>query len=136
MSRISPLFDRLRADGRLGLLTYVTVGSPELNSTTDIALALARAGADMVELGIPFSDPLAEGRTIQATSQRALANGVTVAHCLEVAWEIRQRSEVPIVFMGYLNPILPHAVHRFTQHAPDPGLDGLIVATPPLPEPT
>lgn len=127
MSRISPLFDTLRAEQRLGLLAYVTIGYPELNSTPDIALALAGAGADLVELGIPFSDPLAEGRTIQATSQRALANGVTVAHCLETAWEIRQRSEVPIVFMGYLNPILAYGVHRFTEHAADAGVDGLIV---------
>ena len=128
MSRISPLFERLRAEDRLGLFTYVTVGYPELNSTPDVAIALADAGADLIELGIPFSDPLAEGRTIQTTSQRALENGVNVAICLETAWAIRQRSEVPIVFMGYLNPILAYGVKRFTEHAADAGVDGLIVA--------
>ena len=128
MSRISPLFDRLRAEDRLGLLAYITVGYPELESTPDIAAALVEAGADLIELGIPFSDPLAEGRTIQATSQRALENGVNVAICLETAWAIRQRSEVPLVFMGYLNPILAYGVKRFTEHAADVGVDGLIVA--------
>lgn len=127
MSRIAPLIDRLRAENRLGLFTYVTVGYPELDSTPDIALALAGAGADLVELGIPFSDPLAEGRTVQATSQRALANGVNVARCLETAWAIRQRSEVPLVFMGYLNPILAYGIKRFTEHAADVGVDGLII---------
>jgi tryptophan synthase alpha chain len=92
-----------------------------------MAVALAAAGADLVELGIPFSDPLAEGRTIQATSQRALENGVNVASCLETAWAIRQRSEVPLVFMGYLNPILAYGVKRFTEHAADVGVDGLII---------
>jgi tryptophan synthase alpha chain len=128
MSRISPLFERLRAEERLGLFTYVTVGYPQLDSTPDVAIALAEAGADLVELGIPFSDPLAEGRTVQATSQRALDNGVNVAICLETAWAIRQRSEVPLVFMGYLNPILAYGVKRFTEHAADVGVDGLIVA--------
>jgi tryptophan synthase alpha chain len=127
VSRIAPLFDRLRAEDRLGLLTYITVGYPELDSTPDIALALAEAGADLIELGIPFSDPLAEGRTIQATSQRALHNGVNVARCLETAWAIRQRSEVPVVLMGYLNPILAYGVKRFTEHAADVGVDGLII---------
>jgi tryptophan synthase alpha chain len=128
VSRIAPMFDRLRADNRLGLFTYVTVGYPEIDSTPDIAIALAQAGADLVELGIPFSDPLAEGRTVQATSQRALANGVSVGHCLETAWAIRQRSEVPLVFMGYVNPILAYGVKRFTEHAADAGVDGLIIA--------
>jgi tryptophan synthase alpha chain len=128
MSRISPLFDKLRAQDRLGLFTYITVGYPRLDSTPDIAIALAAAGADLVELGIPFSDPLAEGRTVQATSQRALENGVNVAACLETAWAIRQRSEVPVVFMGYLNPILAYGVKRFTEHAADVGVDGLIMA--------
>jgi tryptophan synthase alpha chain len=136
MSRISPLFDRLRAEDRLGLFTYVTIGYPELESTPDIALALAEAGADLIELGIPFSDPLAEGRTIQATSQRALQNGVNVAACLETAWAIRQRSEVPMVFMGYLNPILAYGIKRFTEHAADVGVDGLIVVDLSLEETT
>jgi tryptophan synthase alpha chain len=128
MSRISLLFERLRADERLGLFTYVTVGYPQLDSTSGVALALAEAGADLIELGIPFSDPLAEGRTVQATSHRALQNGVNVAMCLEAAWAIRQGSEVPIVFMGYLNPILAYGVKRFTEHAANVGVDGLIVA--------
>jgi tryptophan synthase alpha chain len=127
MSRISPLFERLRTDGRLGLITYVTVGYPRLDSTPDIVAAMVGAGADLVELGVPFSDPLAEGRTVQATSQRALANGVSVAHCLETARLCRQRTEAPMVFMGYLNPILAYGVERFCAAAAAAGIDGLIV---------
>lgn len=127
MSRIASLFDRLHAEDRLGLLTYVTVGYPELESTPDIAAALVEAGADLVELGIPFSDPLAEGRTIQATTQRALRNGVTVAHCLQAARKTREKIEAPIVFMGYINPILSYGVERFAKDAAVAGVDGLIV---------
>lgn len=127
MSRISQLFDRLRAEDRLGLFTYVTVGYPRIDSTPDIVAALVDAGADLVELGVPFSDPLAEGRTIQATTQRALANGVTVAHCLDTARRCREQTEVPMVFMGYLNPILAYGVDRFCADARAAGIDGLII---------
>jgi tryptophan synthase alpha chain len=127
MSRIAPLFDRLRADDRLGLVAYLTIGYPELDSTPDLVDAVVGAGADLVELGIPFSDPLAEGRTVQATTQRALRNGVTVAHCLQTARRTRERIGAPIVFMGYLNPILAYGVERFANEAAAAGVDGLIV---------
>jgi tryptophan synthase alpha chain len=121
------MFDRLRAEGRLGLFTYVTVGYPQLDSTPDMVEALVGAGAELVELGVPFSDPLAEGRTIQATTHRALVNGVTVAHCMETARQCRARINVPMVFMGYLNPILAYGVDRFCADATAAGVDGLIV---------
>ena len=127
MSRIGPLFERLRAEDRLGLLTYITTGYPRIDCSAEVALALLDAGADMIELGVPFSDPLAEGRTVQRTSQVALRNGVNSSVCLQTAWQIRQRSEAPVCLMGYINPILAYGVKQFTQHAADAGVDGLIV---------
>jgi tryptophan synthase alpha chain len=127
LSRIASLFDRLRAESRLGLFGYITVGYPNLDDTPVITAALAEAGADLVELGIPFSDPLAEGRTIQRTSQRALANGVTVRHCLAAVGDCRRRTDVPIVLMGYMNPILAYGLERFAADSASAGVDGLIV---------
>jgi tryptophan synthase alpha chain len=127
MSRIAPMFERLSAEKRLGLGPYVTTGYPQRDDTPAIVQAIVGAGADMVELGIPFSDPLAEGPTIQATTHRALTNGITVAACLAAARECRKRVDVPLVFMGYLNPILAFGMERFTQAAVDAGVDGLIV---------
>jgi len=128
VSRIEGLFARLRAEGRLGLFPFVTVGYPQLQDTAPVALAMLEAGADLVELGMPFSDPLAEGRTVQRSTQVALRNGVTLGLCLETAWTCRQRTEAPLVLMGYLNPILRFGIKRFCQGAADAGVDGLIVA--------
>lgn len=128
MSRIGPVFERLRDESRLGLSMFVTTGYPHLHDTPAIVAALVDAGTDFVELGIPFSDPLAEGRTIQASSQRALQNGVTVRFSLETARSCRQRVDVPLVFMGYINPILAYGLDRFCADAAAAGIDGLIVA--------
>lgn len=128
MSRIGPVFERLRAEGRLGLSMFVTTGYPHLDDTPAIVEALVGAGTDIIELGVPFSDPLAEGRTIQASSQRALKNGVNVRFCLKTARECRQRVEAPIIFMGYLNPILAYGLDRFCVDSAAAGVDGLIVA--------
>lgn len=127
MSRIASLFARLREEQRLGFFGYLTVGYPEIDSTVGIAEAILQAGTDLIELGMPFSDPLAEGRTIQATSQRALRNGVNIATCLETAWALRQRTEAPLVLMGYLNPLLSYGLDRFAQHAANAGVDGVIL---------
>ena len=128
MSRLGPVFERLRAEARLGLSMFVTTGFPHLNDTPAIVERLVGAGADIIELGVPFSDPLAEGRTIQASSQRALRNGVTVPFCIETARQCRARVEAPIVFMGYLNPILAYGLDRFCTDAAAAGIDGVIVA--------
>jgi len=100
------MFARLREEGGLALIAYLTVGYPRPALTPALVEAAAGAGADAIELGIPFSDPLADGRTIQATSQLALKAGVTVAHAVESAKAARMRTEVPLLFMTYLNPIL------------------------------
>lgn len=125
--RIGAAFARLKPEGRLALIAYLTAGYPTVESTPGLVAAVAEAGADMVELGIPFSDPLADGKTIQATSQAALKGGITVLRALEVARLARQRVSIPMLFMTYLNPILTFGLGRFCEHAAGAGLDGLIV---------
>jgi tryptophan synthase alpha chain len=127
MSRLSSTFERLRADGRLGISMFVTTGHPHLDDTPAIVEALVGAGTDIIELGIPFSDPLAEGRTVQASSQRALENGVTVRFCIETVRKCRERVDIPLVLMGYINPILAYGLDRFCADAVAAGADGLIL---------
>ncbi len=127
MSRIAPLFSQVRREGGLALVAYLTVGYPTIAATPELVAALGHAGADMVELGIPFSDPLADGRTIQASSQAALKGGVTVCRALEAAALSRRRTAMPILFMTYVNPILAFGLARFCQEAAGAGVDGLIV---------
>ena len=127
MSRIAATFSRLDAEQRLALIAYLTVGYPRLDVTPSLVEAAAQSGADAIELGIPFSDPLADGRTIQAASQQALKGGVTVARALEAATAARKKTEVPLLFMTYLNPILAFGLDRFCHAAAEAGIDGLIV---------
>jgi tryptophan synthase alpha chain len=127
VSRIAATFTRLRSQQRLALIAYLTVGYPRLDVTPSLVEAAAESGADGIELGIPFSDPLADGRTIQAASQQALKGGVTVARALEAAGAARKKTDVPLLFMTYLNPILAFGLERFCQEASAAGVDGLIV---------
>jgi tryptophan synthase alpha chain len=109
-------------------MPYVTIGHPRKDSTLEIVPAMVEAGATMVELGVPFSDPLADGPTIQQASFRALENGVTVDYCIETARELRNKGvDVPLIFMGYYNPILRYGLERFVTACADAGVDGLIV---------
>jgi len=127
VSRIAATFARLAAQRRLALIAYLTVGYPRLDMTPSLVEAAADSGADAIELGIPFSDPLADGRTIQIASQQALKGGMTVARALEAASAARKKSEVPLLFMTYLNPILAFGLERFCRAASEAGVDGLIV---------
>ena len=127
MSRLAATFARLKAEHRLALIAYLTVGYPRPDVTPSLVEAAARSGADAIELGIPFSDPLADGRTIQAASQVALKGGMTVTRALEAAAAARKTTEVPLLFMTYLNPILAFGLERFCHAASDAGIDGLIV---------
>ncbi len=127
MSRIAATFARLRDERRLGVIAYLTVGYPSLDLTPELVRTAATSGADLIELGIPFSDPLADGRTIQASSQVALKGGVTVAKAIETAAAARRLTDVPILFMTYLNPILAFGLERFCRAATAAGIDGLIV---------
>jgi tryptophan synthase alpha chain len=127
VDRISAAFAAARARGEPALVTYVMAGDPDLATSKAIALACVAGGADLVELGIPFSDPIADGPTIQLAAERALAAGTTTAGVLEVARAIRDRSDVPVALMGYLNPILAHGVERFARDCERAGVDALVV---------
>lgn len=126
MSRIESTFERL--GGRAALMPYITIGHPEKESAQLLVPALAEAGADLMELGIPFSDPLADGATIQASTQRALTNGVTLQFCLESVERLREGGvEIPLILMGYYNPIYQMGIERFAATAAESGADGVIV---------
>ncbi len=128
MSRIAETFQRLKQQRKTGLIAYLMVGFPSVEATLDLAPAIVEAGVDMVELGVPFSDPLADGATIQRASQVALDNGVTLSTCLDMCARLRERLPlVPLVLMGYYNPILAYGLERFARVAQEVGADGVIV---------
>jgi tryptophan synthase alpha chain len=128
MSKIMTVFENLHCAGRTALMPYVTMGYPQRDSALSLVPALVEAGADLIELGIPFSDPLADGATIQAAAQQALDNGVTLSLCLEQTAELRDRGiSVPFILMGYYNPIFQMGVERFACRAAAVGIDGVIV---------
>jgi tryptophan synthase alpha chain len=127
MNRIGMRFRKLRREQRCGLIAYITCGDPGIEETVEIALALETAGADMLELGIPFSDPIADGPVIQAAAQRALESGTTVTDVLSIARAIRKRSEMPLIAFSYLNPILRYGAERFIVDAANAGFDALLV---------
>jgi tryptophan synthase alpha chain len=126
-SRISKRFTELRESGELGIVAYLTAGDPTLDATLEFVLALAEAGADVVELGVPFSDPLADGPTIQRASERALRSGTTLARVLDLVGRIRQSSQVPLVLFSYYNPILQMGLEKFAAAAAGAGADGVLV---------
>jgi tryptophan synthase alpha chain len=126
-SRISARFAELRASGELGIVAYITAGDPSLDATHKFVLALAEAGADVIELGVPFSDPLADGPTIQRASERALKAGASLAGVLELVRRIRQTSQVPLVLFTYFNPILQMGLDKFASAAAQAGADGVLV---------
>jgi tryptophan synthase alpha chain len=128
MSRIGRRFAQLRAEGRKGFLAFVTAGDPSLERTVEVALELERGGADVLELGVPFSDPLADGPVIQRASERALRRGVRLSGVIEAARQIRQRSELPLVLFSYLNPLLRYGLDRLAGDAREAGLDGVLVS--------
>ncbi len=128
MSRIAGCFEALRATGRRALIPYVTAGDPFADTTVEIMLAMAAAGADVIELGVPFSDPMADGPVIQKASERALARGIGLPHILEMVRSFRARdSKTPIVLMGYANPIERFGSDRFVDAAAAAGVDGVLV---------
>ena len=124
MSRIDSVFSR---PGRTSLIPYVTVGYPSIEATLKVVPLLASSGCDIVELGIPFSDPLADGVTIQKASFCALENGVTPHICLEVAKELSRKVSIPLVFMTYFNPVLNYGLEEFCGNCANSGVSGLII---------
>ncbi|WMJ69950.1 tryptophan synthase subunit alpha [Stenotrophomonas sp. 24(2023)] len=133
VDRIDACFARLRAAGRKALIPFVTAGDPSLEATVPVLHALVDAGADVLELGVPFSDPMADGPTIQRSSERALARGAGLRYVLQAVSEFRQRdSTTPVVLMGYLNPVEIHGYAAFAAAAVGAGVDGvLLVDLPP-----
>ena len=124
MSRIASVFAQAN---HTALIPYITVGYPNVETTLKVVPLLASSGCDIVELGIPFSDPLADGATIQRASYQALVQGVTPRLCLEVAQELRQQVEIPLVFMTYYNPVLRFGLEEFCSKCAEVGVDGLII---------
>lgn len=127
-SRLDATFAALRARRERALVPYFTVGDPSIAATRQLVVEVARRGADVIELGIPFSDPLADGPVIQRATQRALAAGVTLPRVLEMVREMRGEVSVPLVFLTYYNPILAFGLKAFCRTAVEAGVDGVIVA--------
>ncbi len=128
MSRIAGTFEALRARGRKALIPYVVAGDPYADATVDIMLAMAAAGADVIELGVPFSDPMADGPVIQKAGERALAKGIGMAQVLAMVRAFRISDDrTPIVLMGYANPVERYGIERFVTDARAAGVDGVLV---------
>ncbi|MEM7413588.1 MAG: tryptophan synthase subunit alpha [Myxococcota bacterium] len=127
MSRLSERFATLRARGEKALVPFVTAGDPDLATTGALIVAMAEAGADAIELGVPFSDPMAEGPTIQRASERALAGGTTLRKVLELVARVRPHLEIPLVLMGYANNLVSMGEEAFAEAAHGAGVDGLII---------
>ena len=127
MTRIHGKFRELKEKGKAALVTYLTAGDPSLEATPDIIYKLEESGADIIEIGVPFSDPMADGPAIQLASERALKNGTTVKGVLDIVSKIRKRSEIPIITFGYYNPFLSYGLRRFSEDARNAGVDGVLV---------
>jgi tryptophan synthase alpha chain len=127
LGRIGERFARRRAQSRPAFVAFLTAGDPSLERTVEAAVELDGAGADVLELGVPFSDPLADGPVIQRASERALGRGVTLALVLEAVRRIRERSELPLLLFSYYNPVLQHGLERLAREAKEAGVDGALV---------
>jgi len=127
VTRIDKVFRRLQAAGEKALIPFITAGDPDLETSRRLALEIAARGADLLELGIPFSDPLADGPTIQAASSRALKGDVTLAEVLSMAGTLRRETDIPLILMGYYNPILQYGLEQAAADAARNGVDGFII---------
>ncbi|HEX4134190.1 MAG TPA: tryptophan synthase subunit alpha [Bryobacteraceae bacterium] len=127
MTRITRLFEKLKYERRCGMVAYLTAGDPSPEATPSFITALERGGADLVELGVPFSDPIADGPVIQQAGDRALAAGTTLAKVLDIAAQVRRRSEIPLLLFTYLNPALRYGFEKLAQDAKAAGIDGCLL---------
>ena len=134
MSRVAETFARIRQNGKPGLVTYVTAGDPDVPRTAGILRALDGAGADVIEVGVPFSDPLADGPVIQRATERALASGTTLSQVLDLIGCVRTELRAPLVIFSYANPILRLGAERFADRAKEAGVDGVLVLDLPIEE--
>src|SRR5579863_4156039 len=127
MTRIGRMFENLRREGRKGFIAYLTAGDPSPDRTPALVAALVRGGADLIELGVPFSDPIADGPVIQRAGERALKAGTTLKKVLEIAAQIRQQSEVPLLLFTYLNPVMHYGLDALARDAAARGIDGCLL---------
>lgn len=133
-NRLTTKLTQFREQKKKALVLFITAGYPQLDSTVPLVLELAQVGADIIELGMSFSDPLADGPIIQASSQQAIKNGITLENILDQVKEIRKHTDIPLVLMGYLNPILHYGEEKFFADARNAGIDGIILPEVPLEE--
>jgi len=132
MSRLIQRLEKLKISNAKALVTFITAGDPDLTTTEEMIHLLEESGADIIELGVPFSDPMADGPTIQLSSERALSSGTTLSAILDTVRNVRRSSNIPIILMGYLNPIHAYGYERFCRDASQAGVDGvLLVDMPP-----
>ncbi len=134
MNRIDKKFKELRSGSKKAFIAYITAGDPTLAMTKRIILALENSGVDLVELGIPFSDPLADGPTIQAASERALKNSIDLRKIFKMTRALRKKTDIPLVFMTYYNPVLKYGLEKFARDCKGTGVDGVIVPDLPCEE--
>ncbi len=134
MNRIDRMFSQLRERKEAALIPFITTGDPDIATTEALILEMDRQGADLIELGLPFSDPLADGPTIQASSQRALRHNINAKDLFGLVKKVRKKTRIPLVLMGYYNPILQYGLSAFAKDAATSGLDGTIVPDLPLEE--
>jgi tryptophan synthase alpha chain len=127
MSRIADKFLQLRAENQKGFIPFISAGDPDLEKTRDLVLLLARLGSAVIELGVPFSDPMADGVVIQRASERALKNNFGIAEIFAVVREVRKETEVPIILFSYFNPLLQYGLEKLCQEAREAGVDGFLV---------
>ena len=134
MNRIDSKFRKLKQEKKSAFIPYICGGDPNLDITRKLVLTLDKAGADIIELGVPFSDPIADGPTIQKASERALENGITLSQLLQLVADLRTETDVPIVLMGYYNPIFVMGLEEFFTKARSVGVDGIIIPDLPIEE--
>lgn len=135
MNRIDAAFEQLRSKGETALIPFLTIGDPDLATSVEIIQALEEAGADMIELGVPYSDPLADGPVIQRASERALKNKISIVDCIQVAEDARQAGvKLPFILFTYYNPVLQFGLEPFFKHITEKGISGLIIPDLPIEE--
>ena len=128
MTRIEKRFAQLKSEGRKAFIPYLTAGDPNLGATHELVLALEKAGADVIELGVPFSDPIADGPVIQRATERSLRNGTTLHKVLELGENIRKKSDIALVLFSYFNPLLNHGLDKLAKDAAGAGFDGVLAS--------
>lgn len=127
MSRISQTFERLRRQGTKALIPFITAGYPDLSTTRRLIFEFEKCGADLLELGVPFSDPMADGPLIQYASEKSLSHGTSLEHILRMVASVRRQTSIPIILMGYYNPFFQFGLKQFTREAARAGIDGVLV---------